>query len=230
MESHLQIDGLLEELREAKERQDGARKRVDPIVTRLQHIEQKIADAEAELSEVNTLHDQMNRHITTQNRRNQRNKAAAKRLRRNAAGAEKSNINYALKAHRRMKRDIIDELRKAKAEVNYDSVRRHYYSLRHRLMMAVNAADQGDESALQRKAFYRRSLVAAGFLPETVTVDELLYYEDGGKIQLFYGGRKSYDGDSDVSPDGHGHGHYVLDAVVHTIDGLHKCIYARHPS
>lgn len=229
MESQPQVDELLEEFKKVKERYDGARKRIDPIVARLHEVQKKITDIEAGLREVNARHNLLNRHIRTQYRRNQNAKAAKKRIRRDAVGDEKSDICKTLKACKRIRHDVIEELHNAKAEVDYDYNWRHYYSLRHRLMTVIHVAEHGNEKALQRKLVYRRSLVAAGFLPDAVTIDELLYYEYDGKIHLFYGGRKSYESNG-ISPDGHGHGHYVLDAVVHTIDGLYKCLYSRDPS
>ena len=97
----------------------------------------------------------------------------------------------------------------------------NYCLARHRMMAALLALEAGSASALIRKVQYMSRAV----LPEDMDSDEVLYYRDGRKTHLFYGGGLSPTGDG-TSPDGVGHGHVV---IIESDAGYFRVDYHRKP-
>ena len=82
-----------------------------------------------------------------------------------------------------------------------------FAAARHKMMVALKEFEKGDDSARDRKARYMRALrILSRF-----THDDVLYYTEGSRVHLFYGGTVSPTGHGE-SPDGRGHGHVILTA------------------
>lgn len=101
------------------------------------------------------------------------------------------------------------------------TVENDYCVARHRMMVALFALEAGDAAALVRKVRHMSRAV----LPEEMDSDDVLYYRDGRKTHLFYGGGLSPTGDG-ASPDGVGHGHVVL---IEDNVGYFRVDYHRKP-
>lgn len=227
MESQLQIDGLKEEFQKAKISHDGVRQSADPVVYQIREVNERIAQLRKELADVNQEHDLMNRHIRKHEARNNYRKANKKKRRRDEYGFEKARLTQQLKEANGQKRELVDALRELRDGTDYWRIENAYYSVRHQLMTAIQTAEIGDEAARQRKSAYLRALITAGQLPQQTKLDELLYYVYAGKVHVFYGGRQSYGKTAGTSPDGQGHGHYVL---AQRYDGKYECQFSRSPN
>jgi len=73
------------------------------------------------------------------------------------------------------------------------------------MMIALREFEKGDGAARHRKMQYMNAVE----LPSEYAHDDVLYYEEGSKVHLFYGGATAPTGRGD-SPDGRGHGHAIL--------------------
>lgn len=101
-----------------------------------------------------------------------------------------------------------------------------YYERRHGILRDIAEAERGDAEARHRKRrLMKAAKISRRFRPEEVwwLVDR---YEDGvEEVDLFVGGEESPTGEG-KSPDGLGHGHYVLACGQ---DDKIRVLYGRHP-
>lgn len=109
---------------------------------------------------------------------------------------------------------------------SYGDIQEEYFYARHVLLMAIQKAEDEDMDAISRKMAYLETLVRAGAVRPHTRVDEILYYEDGYQVHVFYGGGELRWNRGTKSPDGIGHGHSVLEARY---DGTYECVFQRKP-
>lgn len=117
--------------------------------------------------------------------------------------------------------ELKEQLEVVRVSVGLPQIDDRYYSLRHQVMVELYESELGDMAALERKQTY---MELAG-IPAGVSPDKVLYYERGGDIHLFYGGRRPYNGEANFA-DGIGHGHVVL---VPRVNGSYVVRFTRLP-
>jgi len=213
MESPLQND-IHAEFKEAKESRDGARYQIWLMRDLLAKAGNEIRTTRESVRENQELHDQMQRQADRLFRSGNAKKGRDKVARRNKFGAATRESRAKLRELSAHTAELEEQLRWLKAELDIPMRDDRYCRARHAIMEALYDAERFDEQALLKKAEY---VYNAG-IPASVPLDEILYYLDDSKVHLFYGGHES--------PDGAGHGHYVLAVGA---DGTYTILYERMP-
>lgn len=205
----------------AKSSRSGARSIIHTLDELQEELCQQADAAEQEAKACQTRRDQAHQLMVRNRVARRFEKARQKAEKRNNHGAAAHDARVAYRQLRNQISQLKEQSAWLKIELDIQRREKHYYMIRHHMMEKRQQAESNNEAALEAKRTY---MISAG-IPISVAPEDVLYYTDGRRVHLFYGGTTSPTG-SGVSSDGLGHGHIVL---IKGASGVYRVQYSRDP-
>lgn len=212
----------------AEENRNGACREKRIISDLITKMSERIDESTTEINDLQAAHDQMQRHANSSFRSGRIKKARKKVARRNACRKEIADVRSAKSRMMKQLSRLKEQYRRVHGDVGMRALQACYCLARHHMMAKISMLEEADAEARERKLGYMHD---AG-IPEGVLPEDVYYYIDVDiddwvqVVHLFYGGKKSPTGEG-VSPDGAGHGHYILSI---SFDGNNRQVqYTRAP-